>query len=334
MFLTGGTGLVGSHVASVLRTEKLRVRALHRATSNTEHLEGIGCELVEGALEDDEGSLAHLLAGCEALVHAAALTHTDLPWVRIRAVNVEGTRRVFLAAASAGIRRAVHISSVAVYGGQEGPIDELSGLNSRLHPRERYARSKRESELVVREVSEGKGKGMAVAVLRPSALYGERDRVLTPKLVQSLRLLVHPLLGGGRTTMAIVYAGNLAHAVLAGLRGPVPIGVRVYNVADDYPVTQKWLCSGFASQLGIEFRPASIPASVVLALAGFGDAIGLKVPGVGGLPLRRVARLAVRSNPYRSSRIRDELGWEPVVPRDEALARTVRWIEKAGSPLT
>ena len=61
MFLTGGTGLVGSHVASVLRTEKLRVWALHRATSDTEHLEGIGCELVEGALEDDEGSLAHLL---------------------------------------------------------------------------------------------------------------------------------------------------------------------------------------------------------------------------------------------------------------------------------
>ena len=88
--------------------------------------------------------------------------------------------------------------------GQEGPIDERSGLNSRLHPRERYARSKRESDLVVREVSEGKGKGMAVAVLRPCALYGERDRVLTPKLVQSLRLLIHPRLGGGRTTMSVV----------------------------------------------------------------------------------------------------------------------------------
>ena len=121
--------------------------------------------------------------------------------------------------------------------------------------------------------------------------------------------------------------------MLSGLRGPVPIGVRVYNVADDHPVTQKWLCSGLASQLGIKFRPTSIPVSVVLALAGFGDAIGLKVSGVGGLPLRRVARLAVRSNPYRSSRIWDELGWESVIPRDEALARTVRWIEQAGSPV-
>ncbi|NIR44020.1 MAG: NAD-dependent epimerase/dehydratase family protein, partial [Gemmatimonadetes bacterium] len=69
-----------------------------------------------------------------------------------RRTNVEGTRNLLEAAASRGLRRAVHVSSVAVYGGAEaigrGPIDEDFPRDRPLPPGEAYARSKRESEEV------------------------------------------------------------------------------------------------------------------------------------------------------------------------------------------
>ncbi len=320
---------MGSHVASLLRAQGLRVRALHRLGSKTDHLKGLGCDLVSGALGDAPEPLADMLAGCNALVHAAALIHSNLPWSRVRAVNVEGTQDVLQAADSADVRRVVHISSVAVYGDQSGIIDEASSVTVPLRPGERYARSKREAECVLREIASGTG--MAVAVLRPSAVYGERDRVLVPKLVQILRLPVHPLLGGGRTPMAAVYAGNVAQAVLVALRGPVPVGVRAYNVANDHPVTQRQLCAGLAARLGLRFRPLPIPAPVILGLAKLGDAAGLSIPGAEGVPLRRAALLGIRSNPYRSLRIRDELGWSPDVSVEEALTGTAKWIQGMGS---
>ena len=284
---------------------------------------------MEGSVEDQKQSLTPLLDGCDMLVHAAALVLADVPWPRLQAVNVQGTRQLFEVAISKGITRAVHISSVAVYGGLGGPIDEGSQEDFPLHPREQYARSKRASERVVRDVTEGTG--MAAAVLRPSAIYGERDRLLVPKLLHSLSLPVHPLIGGGHTPTALVYAGNLAHAVLAGLRRPLSPGAHIYNVADDHPITLRYLLSALAAHLDMSFRPIWVAGRLALSLASLGDVVGLRIPGVGGLPLRRAALLMIRPNPYRSVRIREELGWRPVVSLDEGLERTARWIQNTRS---
>ena len=330
MFLTGGTGLVGSHLASLLRAQGLRVRALHRGNADTGHLRRVGCELVEGSLEDGEGPLAVGMEGSKAMIHAAALTHTQLPWDRVRKVNVDGTANVFRAAVAAGVERSVHVSSVVVYGDQEGPLDEEVAPTASLSPGETYARSKREAEGVVREISERAGMGLTV--LRPSAVYGEGDRVFMPKLVQFLRRRIHPLPGGGRTRFATVYAGNVAHAAFAALQQADQGGYRLYNLAEDHAITLRGLCSEIAQLLRIRFRPVSIPASLILGLARLGDTVGLRVPGAKELPLRRAARLAVLHNPYRSTRIRAELGWEPPVPLEVALRRTASELTASTGP--
>ncbi|MSR23232.1 MAG: NAD-dependent epimerase/dehydratase family protein [Gemmatimonadetes bacterium] len=326
VFLTGGSGLVGSHVAEVLRREGHPVRAFHRRGSDVGHLRELGCELLEGALPAGEPALAAATRGCEAVVHAAALIYTDLSWPRVRAVNVEGSANVFRAAAAAGVRRAVFLSSVAAYGDPAPSVDERTPLDGRLHPWERYARSKREGERVISEIAGPAG--MAVAVLRPSAIYGERDRLFTPKIASALRFPIHPMLGGGRTPMSAVYAGNVAAAVLAGLRGPLPVGTRAYNVADDYGLSQRELYSGLARELGVPFRPVSLPRVLVQMGASLGVALGMRIPGAEELPLRRAAHLAIHSNPYLSERIREELGWSPAVPSEEALRRTAAWIAR------
>jgi nucleoside-diphosphate-sugar epimerase len=256
--------------------------------------------------------------------------YSDLSWSRVRGVNVDGTREIFEGARLAGLRRGVHLSSVAVYGDPVGTIDEESQVDTPLRPKEKYARSKREAEVAVREIA-GKA-GMAIGILRPSAIYGERDRLFTPRLVRNLRAPLHFLLGNGRTPLPLVYAGNLAQAIFDALRGELPEGARAFNVASDFSVTQRELLKALAEALGVSFRPTPLPRRLVLVGARLGESLGARIPDAEELSLTRAARLALYPNPFVSERIRKELGWAPQFSKEEAIARTARWVqEEAGA---
>ncbi len=322
VYITGATGLLGSHTAELLRARGHDVVALHRRRSDTTFLEELGCELVVGDVRDDEDALAPGMAGCTHLVHGAALVYSGGAWPKIRAVNVEATRTVLEAAARAGVEHAVHLSSVAVYGTVRGEVDEGAPVDTPLPPRDLYARSKRESEVEARAVEEEQG--LPLAVLRPSAVYGERDRLLAPVLADLVRRPVCFLLGSGKNHLPVVYAGNVARAVLRALEDGR--GRATWDVGLDHPVTQRGLLEGIAA--GMERSPTFVPlpAGAVRLGADVLEKVGVSTPGAPHLPLGRVARLALDENPYPSRTIRRELGWDPPVSADEALRRTGRWL--------
>ena len=330
--LTGGTGLLGSHVAERLREAGHEVVALHREGSDVRHLRALGCRLVEGDVREGSATLAGAMAGARVVIHAAAQVYGGGPWPRVRAVNVEGTAHVVRAAGAAGASHVIHLSSVAVYGGQRGPVDETSPTDRPLPPSALYARSKREAEAAARQAAGEEG--LRLTILRPSALYGERDRLLAPRLARLVEWPVVPLLGDGTATLPVAYAGNVADAVLLSMERP-PEGSepRVYDVALDHPLTQVELLEGMARALHRR-RPRflRVPAALVRSAARLGETLDLTVPGVGDLGLDRVARLALEDNPFRSRRIRRELGWTPVFTHEEGLRRTARWLQGLGNP--
>jgi len=321
-FLTGGTGLVGSHLAEALRARGTEVVCLQRPRSETSHLRRLGCRVVQGDVRDAPEVLARAIEGCTTLVHGAAMIYARASWPKVRAVNVEGTARILRAAVEAGVERAVHLSSVAVYGDVEGSVDEETPPEAPLRPSDLYGRSKREAEAVALDLH-GR-KGLSVTVLRPGAIYGERDRLFAPRLIRFTRLPLVPLLGRGDVPLPVVYAGNVADAIL-GILDASGTGGRIYNLAVDRPTTQRDLLAGLARGLDRKVRFLTVPAFAVRWGAAFADALGVKIPGARDLPLRRVARFALAGNPYRSRRIRSEIAWEPPHPPDEALERTGAW---------
>ncbi len=211
VFLTGGTGLLGSHLAEELRRLDREVVALHRRGAVTSFLEEHGCSLVEGDVRDEPASLAVGMARCTHVVHSAALVYAGGAWPKVRAVNVDGTRNVLSAAAMAGIGHALHVSSVAVYGSQPGPVDETSPVDTDVPPNDLYARSKREAEEVARGI-EAK-RSLPVTILRPAAVYGERDRLMAPAIAGMLGFPIAPLFGPADNSLPVVYAGNVASAM-------------------------------------------------------------------------------------------------------------------------
>jgi len=322
VFLTGGTGLVGSHLAEALVQRGDEVIALVRDSSDTTFLEGIGVRTTVGDVTDPVERLTEVMQGADAIVHSAALVYPGLPWPRVRAVNVEGTEGVFTAAFRAGIARAVHISSVAVYGGQTQALDESTPTDTPIPPTDLYARSKREAEAAATRVMAETG--LPIQILRPAVIYGPRDRLFAPKLARLAQLPVIPLLGSGRTRLPVVYAGNVAAAAVSALdHTGAPV---ICNVGEDHPIGLRELMELFGRALGK--RPIFLPTPrwLVRGGAAVAERLGVRIPGASELPPTRAVGLATSDNPYRTDRIRTALGWNPPFSHEEGVGQTVEWL--------
>jgi nucleoside-diphosphate-sugar epimerase len=305
------------------------VVALQRLGSDTDFLETQGCEIARGDLLDDQASLTSLMEGCQGVVHSGAVVYGEGSWEEIRAVNAGGTARVLRAAGEAGVESGVHLSSVAVYGDPPGAIDEETPTDYPLRSGDLYARSKREAE--IEALSAAREGGFRLTILRPPALYGERDRLFLPMLVRLVRSWIVPVFGSGRTTLAVAYAGNVAAAIEQALTDRR--GEGVFNLTTDHPLTQLELLRGIAEAVGANPRFVHLPAAVVRAGARVGDRLGVKIPNARDLPLARVVRLSLEDNPYRSERIREMMGWSPPYTHEEGMARTAGWLGSTTSAM-
>lgn len=324
VFLTGGTGLIGSHVAERLRGRGDEVVALVRETSDTAHLDTLGCELVVGDVLDPPDAQARRMRGADAVVHAAARVFRSGSRATFLRENVEGTERV-LSAAGLVAPRVVHVSSVAVYAGlsMEEPLTEERWTGADPDRQSPYAASKHLSERAAWRLHEQGA--IRLTTVRPCVVYGERDRAATPIMVRYASLPLVPLLAGGRRRLPLVYAGNVAVGIVSALDRPAAAG-RAYNLAFDQAVTARELVAWIGEELGRRPRTVSIPAFIPRAVAGLLRALGPLLPS-GKAGMRRAIHSLLADDPYDSSRARLDLGWSGHVPHREAVRRTIRWWE-------
>ena len=320
--VTGATGLVGSHVAERLQRDGWRVRALVRDAARADWLMRAGVELVTGDTLD-ASTLPSAVSGCDVVFHTAAAVTTDGGWEAFRRPNIEGTRNVVEATAAAG-GRLVHVSSVAVYGagarysaaGERTSEDTpLATLGERSH----YARSKRESEQLVLQ-AHAEGKLWATAV-RPDVVYGERDRQFVPRIARLLRFGVAPIVGGGRTTLAVVHAANVADGMVRAATADAA-GGRAYNLANDFDVTVAEFFRLAGEGLGDRLRFVSIPASVAHVVMRVAARMA---PARLRSSLRQSVDFLTRDNPFTSERARRELGWDPPVRPEQGVVDAFHW---------
>ena len=282
VFLTGGSGLLGSHIAERLLGEGHEVVALNRPGSDTSFLKEPGrtCSERRRYSEHAGGCGAGRRAPCRACVIGRGV-RTD-----VRSHRRGGATRWT------------------------------------IRPGDFYGRSKRLAEEAAAGMHES-GR-MQVTIVRPSAVDGEGDRLFAPTLARILRLPVVPVMGHGDNTVPVVYAGNVAAGVASALDGRE--SGSAFNLALDYPLTQRELLDGLARGLGRSPTFICLPAALVRAVASVADGVSFMVPGLRGLSGARVTRLGLGENPYPSQRAREWLGWRPSVPHESALRRTGRWL--------
>ncbi len=219
--VTGGTGLLGSHIAERLVQQGRRVRALVRPSADIAFLDQLGAELVVGDLTDRE-SCVRATQDVRVVYHAAAKVGDWGNWAEFQSGCLDATENLARAALANGVDRFVHISSTSAYGHPaEGgpPIDESAPLGQNLWPVwDYYTRSKVESERLLWDLA-GR-EGLPLTVIRPSWLFGERDRTTTARLVRRLRAGGVPLIGRGDNPLSAIYAGCVADAAILAADRP------------------------------------------------------------------------------------------------------------------
>ncbi|KPJ83763.1 MAG: hypothetical protein AMS18_17295 [Gemmatimonas sp. SG8_17] len=321
VFLTGGTGLVGSHAIQHLRAAGHTVRAMVRDAAGADLMQSLGAMPIRGRIESESCWIA--AGAADAIVHTAALVTQQRSWETYQAVNVTGTRYAAQAAARSGARL-VHLSSVSVYGRRSaidrGVVDEDAPW-APLASTDYYARSKREAELAL--WSETRATGVSALALRPCVIYGERDRVFLPHVIRALRFGISPVIGHGNNVLAAVYAGNVAAAIIAALEHPEVEGP--FNITNDGAMTQREFFASVAETMGKRVKLVRIPLVAATALAvSYYRLRRLIRPGrYPGVPASAAAFLATE-NPYTSQRAELLLGWKPTTQPTEGVARAVR----------
>ncbi|MHA1715179.1 MAG: NAD-dependent epimerase/dehydratase family protein [Promethearchaeota archaeon] len=274
VFITGGTGFIGSKVCSRLVGEGCV--ALVRRGSTL--LKSLGFRQVVGDLRDSTSYKA-VLDECDVVIHLAA--DVDEMSKSLWAVNVAGTKALIDACTS---QRMVYLSTADVYGEFDNPHTE----NSQIKPETEYERNKAEAERII------VGSGLPFTILRSTLVYGSSSYWKTIiKMIQK----GFPMIENGGNYFHTVFVEDLAGVVVKSMQKKYEN--EVFNIAGDDVLTFKQTYETIKDVLGIEKKTKRIPIALAYMMSYF-----LKlVPGSIFIPAH-VKRL-VRNRLYDTSKAQE-----------------------------
>ncbi|MFA5864948.1 MAG: NAD-dependent epimerase/dehydratase family protein [Phycisphaerae bacterium] len=322
--ITGATGLLGSHIAEQLHSRGERTRALVRRGSDTSFLDGLGVEKVFGDLSD-RAALEKAVQGVTRVYHSAAKVGDWGHWDEFQKITIDGTRNLLTAASAAGVERFLHISSISVYGYVDGEgvvLDETAPLGTNLYRWSYYSKAKVIAENMVWDWH--REKKIKATVVRPSWLYGPRDRASIGRLIGAIRTQRAKIIGDGENRLSLSYAGNVAEGAILAATKPEALG-QAYNCCSDGQITLSGYMNAIAKTLNapaVEKKvPYQVAKTVGFLMEVFGRMTGRKEPPM-------ISRYAVwlmgRRILFSNEKIRS-LGWTPTINYETGIPMTVKW---------
>jgi nucleoside-diphosphate-sugar epimerase len=290
--LTGGTGFIGSHLVEVALTEGHQIAALTRREQPPRE----NVDWIAGDLQERE-ALRRLVDGADAIIHVAGTINAPNA-AGFDKGNVQGTLAMLAAATAGGVRRFVHVSSLAarepklsLYGGSKAKAEEL------VH-----------------------SSGLDWAIVRPPAVYGPGDKE-TLELFRMAKLGLMLMPPKGR--VSVIHADDLARLLLA-LAGSTALSNILVEADDGKP--GGWSHREFARALAaaVGTKPAIVSSpGILLRAAAHLDQWwrGEKAK----LTTDRAAYFSHRNWVVEPKRACPPEIWQPRINTIEGLAATATW---------
>jgi len=251
--ITGATGFVGRHIATVLARRGHTVRALVHNPIRARTLESLGAELVPGDLAD-AAALTTLTRGASAVVHLVGII-VEMGHVTFHAVHVDGTRRMLEAAHRAGAERFVHMSAV-------GARDEPGATP--------YHRTKWRAEELVR------ASGLSHAVFRPSVISGPESAPIRTLARLHRWSPVVPVFGDGRFPIQPVWVEDVALAFALAVEQPALSGA--FELGGPQVLTYEEFLLAIGRAAGHPRPLVHVPLALARAATGAFDLLGAAAP--------------------------------------------------------
>jgi len=242
--VTGASGFLGGHVVPLLVAHGWKVSALARSDQAARAVAALGAKAIEGDLDRPESIIeAFQRAGGTVLVNLASL-------------GFGHAQPIVTAAERAGLRRAVFVSTTAIF----------TSLNAASKT------GRLEAERCIQE------SGLDWTILRPTMIYGtDRDRNMWRLLELVRRSPLIPVPGGGNRLQQPVHVADLAEAIVACVDVPAAVG-RAYDIAGPEAITFRRVVKEAAAGLGRKAVVVPVPAAPLLAVLRRLESSGRRAP--------------------------------------------------------
>ncbi len=316
VFLTGASGFIARALAARYRDAGADVVGVDLSADSARGVVA-GDIALPGAWQD-------AVAGCDLVIHTAAIVSNAFDLDASWRVNVLGTRHVVEAARRAGAERLVHFSSVRAFSDLGFPdgVTEDHPVRPDGNP---YVDTKIAGEQVVLQ-AHAAGE-LDCTVVRPGDVYGPGSRpwtLLPLEIIKSGRFL---LPARGRGIFSGVYVDDLVDGVLLAASHPDAAG-QVFTLGPAAPATTREFFGHYFRMLG-KRGPICLPTPPAVALAAAADRVE-RLRGNRTEVNAASMRYLARNGGYSIEKARRVLGYEPAVSLDEGMRRTERWLHAQG----
>jgi len=296
----------------------LAVRLLVRETSDRRfikpHLAHVECH--EGSIGDME-SLRAALRGVTHVIHCAGATSArhNADYYR---VNRDGTHNVVAAVneCQTDVQRLVHLSSLAA--SHPATADAPAREDDAPAPVSEYGKSKLAAEQEIRKHCK-----VPFTILRPPSVYGPRDYAFRT-LFKTVRRHILPLLDGGRQTLSLIFAKDLADATITCLMHPATKG-RTYFAAAPEVVTVRRLVQEIARQMEVWTVPLWLPLPLLWPICAVAETASKLTGKPGLLNRQKYVELTASGWVCDAARLGNETGFQASTSLADGIRQTVEW---------
>ncbi len=315
--MTGGTGFIGSHLVEALLQKGAEVRCLLRRTSDLRWISGLPVQYAWGDC-CDKSSLKEAVKGVDLVVHSAGVTKA-VKEETFYQINGHGTENLIEACLENAprLRRFIYLSSQAAAGpSRSGNRKKETDPCEPVSP---YGRSKRMGE----ELALAHAHRLPLLILRPSAVYGPRDKDIYV-FFKWLSKRINPCLSAPDQRISLCHVQDLVQAVLLASEDRAS-GGEVFFVSDgqDYPIEE--IANTFAQVLEINVLRLSVPKWILLGIASISESLSRVSRRPSLISKGKVEEMAQKNWVCDITKAKTVLGFEPSIPLMQGARLTVDW---------
>lgn len=319
VLITGASGFLGYHLIRAALQRNLDVYAGVRKTSNIEHLTGLPVSFTYLDLSDPDALEKEMLdKGYDYIIHAAGTTKAKTP-DQYNLVNADYTFNLANSVHNAGlpVKKFVFVSSLAAI----GPLGNLTGPiteSTDPHPVTDYGRSKLLSEKKLMDIP------LPVVILRPTAIYGPRERDLYI-LFKTIKRGIEPYIGRIDQRLSFIYAEDVANAAISSLGTQV---TGAYNLSDGNAYDRYDLANDIKLLMKKKTFRFHLPYWSVKLFAGTSEVIEQIFNKTPALNKDKLNELTGENWVCSIEKARRDLNFRPAYDLEEGVRETLNWYEK------
>ena len=321
VLVTGAGGFIGFSLCRYLVACGCNVFAVLR---DKRQLYQLGNKVTAIVVDDlcDISDWGNMLTGIDSVVHLAGYVHeragnlTEEARLQCTRLNIDVTRKLAKAAASAGVERFLYVSSVKVHGESSHHNESVTEFME-LFPEGSYAKSKLVAEGILRDVEASSD--MEAVIIRPPLVYGPGVKANFLRLMKLVEKGIPLPLAAVDNRRSFIYLENLVDLLALSIVHPAAAG-QTFLVSDSEGVSTPVLINMLADGLGVSPRLFPISVQVMQLLAAIGGE-------------RSTVDRLVQSLVINAAHVRETLDWVPPYSMEQGISNTVYWYQQSYDPV-